>query len=270
MAVAVENLSFSYPDSPVLHDINLIVPEGKFTVILGKNGSGKSTLLKLIAGMLNPQRGIIRIMGKDVGKLPLADRAKMVGYLSQFHQPVFPFSVEEVVLTGRASYIFSMPKPRDRERALEAIRRVGIEDLRERPYSELSGGERQLVMIARVLAQEPRIILLDEPISHLDLANQIRFLVLAKDLVTSGMTMLAVLHDPNMAFRYGEDFLFARNRTIRRPGEGESPWDPALLSGVYGIPVKVTEAEGSRFVTPAAEEKNGQADVFQSDGRKLG
>jgi iron complex transport system ATP-binding protein len=257
LAVAVENLSFSYPNSPVLEDIDLIVPEGKFTVILGKNGSGKSTLLKLIAGMLTPQKGSIRIMGKDVGKISLAERAKMVGYLSQFHQPVFPFTVEEVVLTGRASYIFSMPKSRDRERALEAIRRVGIEELRTRPYNELSGGERQLVMIARVLAQEPRIILLDEPISHLDLANQIRFMALAKGLTKAGMTVVAVLHDPNIAFRYGDDFLFAGSGSVRRAGDGEAPWDPTLLSGVYGIPLQVTMAEGSRVVIPLAEKENG-------------
>jgi iron complex transport system ATP-binding protein len=257
LEVEVEELSFSYGGAPLLQNVNVSISEGKFTVILGKNGSGKSTLLKLIAGILNPQGGRIWIMGKDLGKMGIAERAKMVGYLSQFHQPVFPFTVEEVVLTGRASYIFSMPKPGDRERALEAIRRVGIEDLRGRPYNELSGGERQMVMIARVLAQEPRVILLDEPISHLDLANQIRFMALAKGLTKTGMTVLAVLHDPNIAFRYGDDFLFAGNGSVRRAKEGEPPWAPSLLSGVYGIPLQVTEAEGNRFVIPMAEKENG-------------
>lgn len=257
MELEVENLSFSYGEAPLLQDVNLSVPEGKFTVILGKNGSGKSTLLKLIAGMLTPQGGRIRIMGKDLGKIAMAERAKMVGYLSQFHQPVFPFTVEEVVLTGRASYIFSMPKPGDRAKALEAIRRVGIGDLRNRSYNELSGGERQMVMIARVLAQEPRVILLDEPVSHLDLANQIRFMALAKGLTKAGMTVLAVLHDPNIAFRYGDDFLFAGNGSIRRAGDGKPPWDPSLLSGIYGIPLHVTEAEGTRFVIPLVEKENG-------------
>jgi iron complex transport system ATP-binding protein len=257
LEVEVENLSFSYGVAVLLQNVNVSFPEGKFTVILGKNGSGKSTLLKLIAGILTPQKGKIRIMGKDLGTIGMAERAKLVGYLSQFHQPVFPFTVEEVVLTGRASYIFSMPKPGDRARSLEAIRRVGIEDLRGRPYNELSGGERQMVMIARVLAQEPRIILLDEPISHLDLANQIRFMALAKGLSKAGMTVLAVLHDPNIAFRYGDDFLFAGNGSIRRAEDGKLPWDPSLLTGVYGIPLQVTEAEGNRFVIPLAEKENG-------------
>jgi iron complex transport system ATP-binding protein len=266
LGVIVENLNFSYEEVPVLQDVCLRVAEGKFTVILGKNGSGKSTLLKLIGGMLKSQSGSIRISGKDLGKISLAERAKLVGYLPQFHQPIFPFTVEEVVLTGRASYIFSMPKPKDREKAYEAMRKVGIEDLRERPYSELSGGERQLVMIARVLAQEPRIILLDEPISHLDLGNQTRFLDLAKGLVRSGMTVLAVLHDPNIAFRYGEDFLFARHRSVRSAGDGESPWDPSLLSDVYGIPIKVTNAEGNRFVTAIAESEQGTQGRDRSPG----
>lgn len=250
MGVLIENLSFSYGEVPVLRDINLSAQEGELTVILGKNGSGKSTLLKLIAGMLSPEKGSIRIFGKDPGKMSVAERAKMVGYLSQFHQPVFPFTVEEVVLTGRAAFVFSLPKPGDREKADEAIRKVGIGDLRGRPYSELSGGERQLVMIARVLAQDPKVILLDEPISHLDLANQARFLTLVKGLVKTGMTVLAVLHDPNIAFRYGDEFFFARNGSVRRAGEGETPWDPSLLSEVYGIPIRVTSVEGIRFVFP--------------------
>jgi iron complex transport system ATP-binding protein len=257
LGIIVRDLSFSYPGQAVLREVNVHIQDGALTVILGKNGSGKSTLLKLIAGMLTPNSGGIEVMGRNVGKISAGDRAKIIGYLPQFHQPVFPFTVEEVVLTGRASYIFSMPKPGDREKALEAIRRVGIEDLRERPYSELSGGERQLVMIARVLAQEPRIILLDEPISHLDLANQTKFLTLIKKLVTSGMTVLAVLHDPNTAFLYGDEILFAHRGSIRRAEESKEPWDSKTLSEVYGIPVKVGRVGDQLLVTARLENGNG-------------
>jgi iron complex transport system ATP-binding protein len=249
MGVTIQNLSFGYSGQPVLREVNLEIREGVFTVILGKNGSGKSTLLKLIAGMLIPEEGRIEVMGKDVDALPMSERAKLLGYLSQFHQPVFPFTVEEVVLTGRASYVFSLPKPLDREIALEAIRRVGIENLRKRFYNELSGGERQLVMIARVLAQEPKVILLDEPVSHLDLANQTKFLRLIKNLVAGGITVLAVLHDPNVAFSYGEEFLFAYGGTVRRPVKGTNPWDPAVLSEVYGTPIKVFQMENQLLVS---------------------
>jgi len=257
MGVIIRDLWFSYPGQPVLREVNLDIREGVFTVILGRNGSGKSTLLKLIAGMLMPEQGRIEVMGKNVEKLSMSERAKLVGYLSQFHQPVFPFTAEEVVLTGRASYVFSLPKPKDREIALEAIGKVGIEDLRKRHYNELSGGERQLVMIARVLAQEPKIILLDEPVSHLDLANQTKFLVLIKKLVTAGMTILSVLHDPTLAFRFGDEFLFAKDGYIQKAREGAVPWESFILSEVYGIPIKVTEAGGQRFVTALEEKGNG-------------
>lgn len=140
MGVVVEDLSFGYRDSPFLRDLNLQAPRGKFSVILGRNGSGKSTLLRLIAGILRPQKGSVKIFGEKINDLSMAERAKLVGYLAQFHQPVFPFTVEEVVLTGRASYVFSIPRKGDREKAQEAIVKVGIEDLKDRPYSELSGG----------------------------------------------------------------------------------------------------------------------------------
>jgi iron complex transport system ATP-binding protein len=257
MGMIIRDLWFSYPGQPVLREVNLDIREGVFAVILGKNGSGKSTLLKLIAGMLTPERGRIEVLGKNVAKLSMGERAKLIGYLSQFHQPVFPFTAEEVVLTGRASYVFSLPKPKDREIASEAIRKVGIEELRKRPYTELSGGERQLVMIARVLAQEPKIILLDEPVSHLDLANQTKFLALIKKLVTAGMTVLAVLHDPNIAFLYGEEFLFAHQGSIRKPEGGEDPWDPKTLSEVYGIPIKVSRMENQLTVSACWEDESG-------------
>ena len=126
------------------------------------------------------------------------------------------------MLTGRAAYVFSLPGRRDREKADQAIAEVGIEALRDRPYTELSGGERQLVMIARVLAQEPRVILLDEPLSHLDLANQVRFLRLVKKLTAGGLTVLAVLHDPNLAFLSGDHFVFLKDGRVRETGRGRA------------------------------------------------
>jgi iron complex transport system ATP-binding protein len=254
MAVVIQGLSYAYQDAPVLQDINLDIAEGRFTVILGKNGSGKSTLLKLIAGMLKPQKGTIAMMGRDVGTLSMGERAKLVGYLPQFHQPVFPFTVEEVVLTGRASYVFSIPSRMDREKAQEAIANVGIGELRSRSYTELSGGERQLVMIARVLAQEPRIILLDEPISHLDLANQARFLKLVQGLVKSGLTILAVLHDPNTAFLHGDEFVFLKDGFTQKPINTDQVWDPSFLSQIYGVRIEVSRVGNRVFVTACPEE----------------
>jgi iron complex transport system ATP-binding protein len=250
MAINVQHVNFTYDGRAVLQDISLRVPAGAFTVLLGKNGSGKSTLLKLMAGLLPFKIGTIEIMGKDLNRLPLSERGKLIGFLPQFHNPIFPFTVREVVLTGRAAYVFSLPGKRDREKADQAIAEVGIEELRDRPYTELSGGERQLVMIARVLAQEPQVILLDEPLSHLDLANQVRFLSLVKKLTAGGLTVLAVLHDPNLAFLSGDHFIFLKDGKVRKTAETEFPWEAALLSEVYGTPIETIPFRSRSLVIP--------------------
>jgi iron complex transport system ATP-binding protein len=234
MAISVRNLNFAYGATPVLKNVDLDLPAGQLNLLLGRNGGGKSTLLRLIAGSLKPAGGLIRFHDEPAGKLQGAARARMVGYLPQFHQAVFPFSVEQVVLTGRAAYVASLPAASDRAAADRALATVGIEHLRMRPYSELSGGERQLVMLARVLCQEPRIILLDEPVSHLDLANQTRVLDLLKRLSRQGITILSVLHDPNAALLYGDTLTFLVDGRIVCPQPGQNVWSPAFLSQVYG------------------------------------
>jgi len=250
MAIRVQNVSFTYDGLAVLKEVSLQVPAGAFTVLLGKNGSGKSTLLKIMAGLLPYKTGTIEILGKNLSRLSLSERGKLVGYLPQFHNPVFPFTVREVVLTGRASYVFSLPGKRDREKADQAIAEVGVEPLRDRPYTELSGGERQLVMIARVLAQEPRVVLLDEPLSHLDLANQVRFLGLVKKMTARGLTVLAVLHDPNLAFLSGDHFVFLLDGRVRETVEDEHPWEAGLLSEVYGTPIETLPFRDRALVVP--------------------
>jgi iron complex transport system ATP-binding protein len=250
MAIRVQQVSFAYDGRTVLNDVSLQVPAGGFTVMLGKNGSGKSTLLKVIAGLLPYKTGTIEILGKNLNRLALSERGKQIGFLPQFHNPVFPFTVREVVLTGRASYVFSLPGKRDREKADQAIAEVGVEPLRDRPYTELSGGERQLVMIARVLAQEPKVILLDEPLSHLDLANQVRFLGLVKKMTARGLTVLAVLHDPNLAFLSGDHFVFLKDGRVRETAGEERPWEAALLSEVYGTPIETLPFRDRALVVP--------------------
>lgn len=249
--IEVRDLSFSHGTHPFMQEVNIAVREGSFTVLLGKNGSGKSTLVRIIAGLLPTQRGTVRVLGIDVGELTVAGRAKIIGYLPQFHSPVFPFTVEEVVLTGRSPYVMFIPKPRDREKAREAIERLGISHLMARPYTELSGGERQLVMIARVVAQEAKVILLDEPISHLDLANQMRILTVLREMTSGGNTVLAVLHDPNIAFLTADHFLFMKDGRVRAPADGENPWDAGVLGDVYGLTVEAIPFRGRSLVVPA-------------------
>lgn len=249
-ALSVRNLSFNYNETPILKDINISVTSGGFTIILGKNGSGKSTLLKLVAGLLDSDRGSIDIFGKDLTRLSLPQRARLIGFLPQFHRPVFPFTVFDVVLTGRAGYVNLIPKKQDRRAALASIQRVGIEHLTHRPFTELSGGEQQMVMIARVLAQEPRIILLDEPTAHLDFFNQVRILNLIKKFVATDLTVISVLHDPNIAFLYGDYFIFLKDGKIFQHKDNQNPWDVELLSAVYDTPLCAVPYQGRALIVP--------------------
>jgi len=250
MAIRVDRICFSHPSGFSLEDVSLHVPAGRLSVLLGKNGSGKSTLLRLLAGLHRPVSGRIEVLGQNLSELSTAARAKVIGYLPQFHYPVFPYTVEEVILTGRAPYVFTVPRIGDREKAEEALVKVGIQDLRKRPYTELSGGERQLVMMARVLAQEPKVILLDEPVSHLDLSNQSRLLHLLKRLVQEGITVLAVLHDPNVAFTCGDSFFFMKQGRIQRPGPTEAPWDAAFLEELFDTRIETVPHNGRALVIP--------------------
>ncbi len=233
MAISVENLTFSYGKNTVLQNAYAEIESGKLTVILGKNGSGKSTLLRIIAGLLPYQHGKIAVSGKELNTMNLSQRSKLFGFLGQKHKAIFPFTVEQVVLTGRAGQVSFTPKKTDMERAANAIEKVNISHLRGRIYTELSGGEQQLVMIARVLAQEPKILLLDEPTTHLDFCNQAKLLSLIKELTTQSLTVVAVLHDPNIAFLYGDDFLFVKDGAIEHPAVHTKPWSADYLKSVY-------------------------------------
>jgi iron complex transport system ATP-binding protein len=250
MGIHIRNLSFGYHGHPIFDNVSVEVPECKLTVIVGRNGSGKSTLLKLIAGMFRPQRGSIDVLGRDMMRLSISERARLVGFLAQSHYPVFPFTVEDVVLTGRASYVLSTPREIDRIEAGRAIAQLGIEDLRTRPYNELSAGEQQLVMIARVLAQKSKVLLLDEPTSHLDLPNQTRLLNIVRNLVSIGLTIVLVIHDPNMGFMYGDNFIFLKNGSILKPVDEREPYDSAMLADVFDIEIKVASSDGQRWIIP--------------------
>jgi iron complex transport system ATP-binding protein len=249
-AISIENLYFSYADCPILKNINLKVSARKFSVILGKNGCGKSTLFKVLTGINRFKKGSISILGENIEKLSVRQRAKKIGYLQQQHRPVFPFSVMDVVLTGRASHVALIPKKEDRIKAEAAIDRVGIGHLKNRPFTELSGGEQQMAMIARVLAQEPKVILLDEPTSHLDIFNQARILKLARDLVDSGLTILTILHDPNSAFVYGDEFIFLKEGMVYPLSSHQKPWDKEVLSQVYDSALTTIDYGNRALVIP--------------------
>jgi iron complex transport system ATP-binding protein len=250
MPITAENVSFFYNRKQVLDCISFSIPDNAFCVILGQNGSGKSTLLKILSGLLPCQKGSIRIDGLELKTLSPRLRSQMIGFLPQHVKLAFPFSVEDIVMTGRAAHVSFRPGKRDRKMVWEAMERTGTLHLRQQAFTEISGGEQQLVRIARVLSQAPRKILLDEPTTHLDLYNQARVLNLLSELVASGVTVVCVLHDPSAAFVYGDRFVYLKRGKRFQTGEDQKPWDQSLLREVYEIPLECVPYRGRALVAP--------------------
>lgn len=237
MAVQVRGLTFEYAHRRVLASVDLTIPRGRFTVVLGRNGSGKSTLFRILGGFLRPHQGEITIFDQPARNLDTRGRARLMGFLPQHHRVVFPFKAEEVVLTGRAGHIRFTPDREDLRLAREAMARIGIDHLGQRVFTELSGGEQQLVMIARVLAQDPPILLFDEPTSHLDYYYQARVMTIIRSLVDQGRTVAAVLHDPNLAVLYADRCACLKEgQIVHESGVRELTGE--LLTRVYGIPLQ--------------------------------
>lgn len=250
MGIALTDIVFGYAHHQVVRGAHLHVPAGQFGAILGRNGSGKSTLLRIAAGLQTPQQGRVEIAGNNIHALDARQRARHVGFLAQFHQPEFSFLVREVVLTGRASSIFSTPTAQDHEAAEQAMHTLGITHLADRAYDELSGGERQMVMIARLLAQAPSALLLDEPVSSLDLANQIHLLRTLRALANQGLAVLAILHDPNHALLFADQVFYMEAGQITQPEPGAPLADAARISRLYGIEVCTAKVDGVTVVLP--------------------
>ncbi|GGK69532.1 ABC transporter ATP-binding protein [Rufibacter glacialis] len=247
-AIEVRDLSFSYGNTSILEEVNVSFPEGKFSVVLGRNGSGKSTLFNILSGMATYRQGSVKLMGRERKELSFADCAPLMGFLPQFHKSVFPFQVRDVVLTGRAAFSSFSPKKADLEKVEQAIEELEITHLLNRPYTELSGGEQQLVMIARVLVQNPSIILLDEPTNHLDVYYQTFVLEKLRKLSQDKFTVIAIMHDPNLAFLYADHCFFMKNKTVVKTNL--SNHDSELLHYVYNVQFTAVQVKDKTIVVP--------------------
>jgi iron complex transport system ATP-binding protein len=240
----IRGAAFRYGAREIFSGIDLDVFRGELLSVLGPNGCGKSTLLRCIGGALTLHAGTVRLDKIDISSLDPGARARRIGFLFQNHTPTFPFLVLEVVSMGRAPHLglFGVPSSKDIALAEQALDRVGILHLKDRPYTEVSGGERQLVLLARTLAQQPDVILLDEPMSHLDLRNQVRSLKAIGELAAQGVTMIMTTHDPNHALQFpGRAVMMKPGGTVVTGLASEVITD-AELTSTYGIDIAVVRA----------------------------
>ena len=244
----VKNLSFHYKDCPeVLRNIFFSIEPGQFLAILGNNGVGKSTLLKCFNHILKPDTGEVLLNGNDLLKQSGRDVAKQVAFVSQ-SAPNTQMTVHDVVMLGRRPYMKWGFTEQDHNIVHDAMHRLDVEDMRGRFLSQLSGGEKQKVMLARALAQQPKVLLLDEPTSALDIQNQYQVLKMVRDICHRDQIIaVVVIHDLNLALRFCDRFLLLKDGQVYRQG-GRSILDREALREVYGVDAKVVELEGRHIV----------------------
>ena len=255
MILQLEGLRFEYPARPVLENISFNVEKGQVVAILGTNGAGKTTLLKCINRILIPTDGSIFIDGEAVENLGRNVLAQKIGYVSQ-QSKRSQSTVFDTVLLGRKPYIRWDINNTDMEIVSKALETLGMSGYALRYLDELSGGELQKVVIARALAQEPDILLMDEPTSSLDLKNQLEVLTLIRQISSQrGIACVVAMHDLNLALRFADRFLLLKDNTIFAAG-GFEVMTPENLESVYAVQVMIASHNGSRVVIPLQEQKN--------------
>jgi iron complex transport system ATP-binding protein len=251
--IEIEQLSFSYRRSPFIQDLNLTMDEGCILALLGPNGSGKTTLLKLLLGLLTPAAGMICIRGKNTREMTQQELACRLAYVPQVHREAFGYSVFDVVLMGRMprTSFFARYGKRDRSIAWESLEKLSISHLAEHPYTEISGGERQLTLIARSLAQGAGTFIMDEPTNGLDYGNQVRLLDRIGRLASEGFTFIYTTHHPDHALAIADRVVMMKAGAILRDGDPRSVITPEKLSELYGLAGKLFEgASEHRFGMP--------------------
>lgn len=251
-AIEIHNLEFAYAEQNVLKKLEVSFSENKFSVLLGINGGGKSTLFKIIAGLIKNYTGDISIFGRDLAQISFKERAPLIGFLPQFHQSVFSFTVEDVLLTGRAAFSGLSVKDVDRVLAHTIMEDLSILHLKDKPINLLSGGEQQIVMIGRLLMQSPKILLLDEPTNHLDVYYQHYLMEKLKKYSKEGFTVIAIMHNPTLAFQYADHFYYLHDGHVHTAENPAIP-DIELLEAVYNMSFVQVEKNGKNFILPFGE-----------------
>ena len=241
LKLQIKNAKCGYLKKTILENVSFEIGTGDILCILGPNGVGKTTLFKTILGFLKLKGGSILLDGEDINKWSRKEFAKAIGYLPQTHIPPFPYKVRDVVVMGRTAHlgIFSSPSSEDYEIAEKTIDLLGIAHLTDKVYTEISGGERQLVLIARALAQEPKILIMDEPTSNLDYGNQVRVLKHIKELSKRNIGIIMTSHFPDHAFMASTKVLAINGGEEYSIGTSEEVVTSQLLQKIYNIRVQI-------------------------------
>lgn len=249
MSIEVKNLYFSYGKTKVIEDVSFEAREGELLVILGPNGVGKSTLFQCILGLHSGYQGTITVNGDDVRSLGIRELARRIAYIPQTHSPVFNYTVFDIILMGTASQIseVSIPGKEQIKLAEDAITKLGIGHLKHRAYTRISGGERQLVMIARALAQKAKILVMDEPTSNLDYGNQIRILSQIKNLAKQGYTIIQSSHNPDQSFMFSDKVLALLDGRVLAYGHPEKVISGDIINKLYNIDVEVEQLHSGKI-----------------------
>jgi len=262
LSLEAKRLTLAMGPCAVVQEVDVALQPGEVTAILGPNGAGKSTLLRGLAGLHAPDSGAVHLHGQSLAKLPGAERARQLGYLPQDANVHWPLTVERVVALGRIPHLGPWQRlgAEDGYAVDRALAATGVDHLRGRAVTQLSGGERARVLLARVLAGEPPVLLADEPVAGLDPYHQVHFMELVRDYARQGRTVALVLHDLNLAARFC-DRLFLMNRgRVAAEGPAREVLDPAHLDTVFGIRAVYGESEGEPYVVPWGRADSGAAE----------
>lgn len=245
MLLEVMNAACGYGTKKVVENVSFDLRPGEILCLLGPNGVGKTTLFKCILGFLKLMDGEILLNSENISRFPKNKLAKIIGYVPQAHTPPFPYKVLDVVVIGRTAHLgtFESPSGEDMEIAEQALETLGIYDLKDRIYTEISGGERQLVLIARALTQQPDILIMDEPTSNLDFGNQVRLLEQIKKLSQKGMSIIMTSHFPNHVFLCSTKVALMQRNDIFMTGRVDEIITEENLKCAYGINVRITSIE---------------------------
>ena len=245
MEVKFERLHFGYNRKrEILHGIDLNLPSNKFIAVLGPNGCGKTTLVKQINRILRAQSGTVQIGDRQVSQLEPSELAKLIAYVPQMTSGVMNGSVKDTVMLGRRPYIQWKPTDEDLEIVAKALIRLNISHLSQRLFNQLSGGQKQTVLIARALAQAPDIYLFDEPVSFLDVKNQLEIMAIGRELVEQdGKTVIMVLHDLNMALRFADHVVIMKDGNVFAQGAPRDVITEENILAVYGTHAEIKNGE---------------------------